>query len=101
MEQITQPKKEMLALETQIRECFGRVVYSTKTHEKCADLCVARLRRIKVLQIILSALTTSGLVTAILGEPKVSRIAMIFSAIISAALLIAIINWVQYSIHNA
>ena len=24
-------------LEGQLRECFGRVVYSHKTHEKCAD----------------------------------------------------------------
>ena len=25
-------------LEAQVREVFGRVVYSHKTHEKCADL---------------------------------------------------------------
>jgi hypothetical protein len=32
------------ALEAQIRECFGRVVYSTKTHEKCADNSMEKLR---------------------------------------------------------
>jgi hypothetical protein len=25
-------------LESQIRECFGRVVFSHKTHEKCSDI---------------------------------------------------------------
>ena len=25
-------------LEGQLRECYGRVVYSHKTHEKCADI---------------------------------------------------------------
>ena len=35
-------------------ECFGRVV-SRRTHEKCADLCMDRLRWVKVVQIVLSA----------------------------------------------
>lgn len=76
------------ALEAQIRECFGRVVYSTKTHEKCADLCMDRLRWVKVVQIVLSALTTGGLLTAILGDPKVSQVATIVSAIVSTILLV-------------
>lgn len=47
-------------LEGQIRECFGRVVYSHKTHEKQGDLCSDVLRNYKVAQIVLAALTTSG-----------------------------------------
>lgn len=54
-------------LEGQLRECFGRVVYSHKTHEKCADLLLSRLSKIKLAQIILSALTTSGFVAAFFG----------------------------------
>lgn len=47
-------------LEDQIRECFGRVVYTHKTHEKMADLCADTLRRFKVAQISLSALSAAG-----------------------------------------
>ena len=52
-------------LEGQLRECFGRVVYSHKTHEKCADRLFERHKRIKLWQIILSALVTGGLITAL------------------------------------
>ena len=47
-------------LDGQIRECFGRVVYSHKTHEKQADICANVLSRYKIAQIALAAVTTSG-----------------------------------------
>ena len=49
-------------LEGQLRECFGRVVYAHKTHEKAADILLTRLSRIKFSQIVLSALTTGGFI---------------------------------------
>jgi hypothetical protein len=52
-------------LEGQLRECYGRVVYSHKTHEKCADILLSRLAKIKLWQIILSATTTAGFLGAI------------------------------------
>lgn len=88
MEQTTQAELGRTALEAQIRECFGRVVYSTKTHEKCADLCMGRLQRIKIAQIVLSAITTGGLLTALLGDPKVVYGAIITSTVVSTILLI-------------
>ncbi|ODB95256.1 hypothetical protein A3197_18060 [Candidatus Thiodiazotropha endoloripes] len=57
-------------IEEQIRECFGRVAWSHKTHEKCADILNKRLNRIKVWQIILSAITTTGILVAVFGESK-------------------------------
>jgi ABC-type multidrug transport system fused ATPase/permease subunit len=60
---LVQPTPEKAAhdaLEGQIRECFGRVVYSHKTQEKQGDLCAATLRRFKIAQIALAAITTSG-----------------------------------------
>ncbi|MBI1687626.1 UNVERIFIED_CONTAM: SLATT domain-containing protein [Methylobacteriaceae bacterium AG10] len=55
------PKREAtVTLEGQVRECFARVVYSHKTHEKQGDICSATLRRLKIWQIVLSAVTTSG-----------------------------------------
>lgn len=60
-----------LIFEGQIRECFGRVVYSHKTHEKCADILLDRLGKIKLAQIILSALTTAGFVAAVFGSGEI------------------------------
>jgi len=57
--------------EGQIRECFGRVLYSHKTHEKCADILLDRLGKIKLAQIILSALTTAGFIAAVFGGGKI------------------------------
>jgi len=75
-------------LEAQIRECFGRVAYSHKTHEKCADAANCRLVRVKWFQIILSAITTGGLVATIVGKPDGSRLAAWMGAATSTVLLI-------------
>ena len=75
-------------LEAQLRECFGRVVYSTKAHEKSADACTSRLGLIKWGQILLSAAITGGLLTAVFGDAKVSYVATIASTIASTILLV-------------
>lgn len=77
-------------LEGQLRECYGRVVYSHKTHEKCADLLLARHKYIKLAQIVLSAVVTGGLLTALfdfqyLAEYK--QIGVFVTLIISTILL--------------
>jgi hypothetical protein len=71
-------------LEGQLRECYGRVVYSHKTHEKCADILLTNLSRIRIVQIILSALTTAGFVGVVFGAGRVSAIC---GLVISTALL--------------
>lgn len=58
-------------LEGQLRESFGRVVYSHKTHEKCADILLERLSSIKFWQIVLSAITTGGIVSIFFGAGDV------------------------------
>ncbi len=72
-------------LEAQLRECFGRVVYSHKTHEKCADLLLAKWANIKLWQLILSALSTAGFISAVAGAEKVGSIA---GATIASILLV-------------
>ena len=72
-------------LEGQLRECFGRVVYSHKTHEKCADILLSRLARIKLWQIILSAITTGGFIAAVFGAGKVGAAA---GVLVATALLV-------------
>ncbi|HEX03959.1 MAG TPA: hypothetical protein ENH10_02235, partial [Bacteroidetes bacterium] len=60
--------------EGQLRECYGRVVYSHKAHEKCADILLRRLSTIKLWQIILSAITTGGFIAAVCGAGKVGAV---------------------------
>lgn len=54
-------------VEGQLRECYGRAVYSHKTHEKCTDILLSRLSNIKLIQIILSAITTGSFLSTIMG----------------------------------
>ncbi len=61
-------------LEDQVRECFARVVYSHKTHEKQGDICAATLRHYKLAQIILAALTTSGVLATLFTDDFVLKL---------------------------
>ena len=72
------------AVEGQLRQCFGRVVYSHKTHEKCADILLSRLSRIKLCQIILSAIITVGCITVMFGA---GRVGVLISVVVSTSLL--------------
>ena len=71
-------------LEGQLRECYGRVVYSHKTHEKCADILLTKFSRIKLWQIILSALTTAGFIAAVFGA---GRLGALLGILVSTVLL--------------
>ncbi len=77
--------KILSAIEGQLRECYGRAVYSHKTHEKCADILVTRLGRIKMLQIVLSAITTGSFLTTIIGS---GNEAAVIGAVVSTTLLV-------------
>lgn len=88
MEQHTQTDdsdKSRRLLEAQLRECFGRVAYSHKTHEKCADIFAHRQSRFRLWQIILSAVATGGYAAVIFGKTSVGAI---IGGSVSLALLI-------------
>lgn len=55
-------------LEAQIRESYGKVVYSHKVHEKAADILLSNLSWVKTSQIILSGVTTAGLIQTFFGD---------------------------------
>ena len=83
--QTDDPTEAQLILEGQLRELYGRAVYSHKTHEKCADILLSCLSRIKLCQIILSAISASGFVSTFFGAGTIgSIIGTIFSAILLA-----------------
>lgn len=71
-------------LDAQLRESFGRVVYTHKAHEKEADILLARLSKIKLGQIVLPAISTGGFVAMLLGTGWWGSLV---GAIFSAALL--------------
>ena len=72
-------------VEGHLRECYARVVYSHKTHEKCADILLARLGSIKLWQIVLSSITTAGFIAAIFGTGSVGAV---IGVVVSTALLV-------------
>lgn len=61
------------------------MVYSHKTHEKCADILLGRLGNIKLAQIVLSAITTAGFVSVVFGAGTIGALAGLF---VSVALLV-------------
>lgn len=72
-------------LESQIREAYGRIVYTQTCHDKIIDRLIKLNDRIKVSQIVLSAITTSGFIAAIFSEDKKTAIC---GAVFSLMLLI-------------
>lgn len=72
-------------LESQIREAYGRVTYSQTCHDKIISRLLKTNDRIKIWQIVLSAITTSGFIVAIFSKDK---IATILGAIVSLILLV-------------
>jgi len=72
-------------LEDQLRECFGRVAYAHKTHEKTADIYFARQNLLRNGQIVLSSFTTAGFVGTFFDPGK---LATYVGAFFSIALLV-------------
>ena len=83
--QVENAPEPRLVIEAQLRESFGRVVYSHKTQEKCADILLECLSRIKLCQIGLAAISTGGLISVFFGTGTTgSIIGVICSAILLA-----------------
>lgn len=86
----TMPPDYDIAFEDQIRECYGRAVYTHKTHERMADRCADTLRAYKTAQITLSALTSAGAVGVMVREEtwiEIATVVVSFLTLIVAAYL--------------
>ena len=81
-------------LESQIREAYGRVTYSQTCHDKFINQTVKLDNNIKIWQIVLSGVTTSGFVMSIFSN---NNIANILGAIVSLALLRLLIYCGKYA----
>lgn len=82
-------------IEAQIRELFGRTVWTHKTQEKCSDILNSRNHLFKVIQIILSALITTGIFVTVLGD---NDIVGYISAFLSTSLLIITSYFKNYNL---
>lgn len=72
-------------LESQIREIFGRVVYTHKTHEKCSDILKRRSDCFKCAEIILSAFTTTSILVVVFKDGVYYQcLAALFSTLLLA-----------------
>jgi len=77
-----------ILLESQIRELYGRVLYTHKTHEKCADVLKNRSDGLKLAEILLSAATTTSVLVILFGDGKIFQfIAALFSTALLALTL--------------
>ena len=74
LSQVNDSPQSRRVLEGQLRECFGRVVYSHKTHEKCADMLATRLSRVTLIQIALTAFVTGSLIFRLIGFGNLATI---------------------------
>ena len=83
--ELNKPMDSRDLIEGQVRECYGRVVYSHKTHEKCADILLDRLGKIKLWQIVLSSITTVGFIATILGTGTAGAV---IGVVVSTILLV-------------
>ena len=73
---------EYLVLEAQLRENYGKIIYSHKTQEKCADILTRRNNLIKNIQIGLSAIVTAGLFIKLFrGEEWALIVSMVVSTL--------------------
>ena len=80
---VNSPHKD--ALRTQIREAYGRVVYSYTTHLKMMNCLDDKNRLIHYVQIILSAISTGGFIGAIVtNETILTCIGGLFSTALLA-----------------
>lgn len=88
MEQNSQTE-QINILESQIRECYGRVTYTHKTQEKCADIIKTKNDKLKIWQILLSALISSSFFAKVFGSTAIYDIdiALVIGAILSVILL--------------
>ncbi|WFR72477.1 SLATT domain-containing protein [Prescottella defluvii] len=68
-----------------IRETFGRVVYTHKTHEKDREIAAQRSVRMKWINIALTALTFGGIVTV----AAVDETAFVIASVVLATLTLA------------
>lgn len=79
------PDQNHSALEAQLREVYGRIIYTHKTHEKMADLVSQKNNIFQWVQTGLAGLTTTSLLTTLFGDVQTKAVV---GGVLSTALFI-------------
>lgn len=53
-------------IEDQIRECYGRLVWTYTTHQKCVDILEKKSKKIKISKIALNSISATGLISYVI-----------------------------------
>lgn len=80
-------------LRAQLRESYGRVVYSNTTHLKVVDKLITKNNRMKTIQIVLSAITTGGFLTTFISNGGVLKFVTGLASVLSLGLNIYLKNF--------
>ncbi|WP_205740337.1 SLATT domain-containing protein [Haloactinopolyspora alba] len=89
VESMPDPARYLLA---QVRESFGRVVYSHKTHEKQADFCFTKYRWQQVALVGLTAISSGTFLASVVGvvaSPKIGSLVTSLIALLVTAISLA------------
>ncbi|MEY9141797.1 SLATT domain-containing protein [Mammaliicoccus lentus] len=81
------PNSQGYKLESQIREAYGRIVYTFTCHNYIVQRLLKKNNRIKVYQIVLSAITTGGFLATIINNEVIIGILGSLSSIVLLVLL--------------
>lgn len=75
-------------VEEQVRLRYLSVLYTHKAHEKDAEICTAWSKRLKLAQIVTSAITAGGSIVVIIGDSYLAKVVTttisLLAAIVSA-----------------
>lgn len=66
---------------TVIRETFGRLVYTHKTYEKAAEICINKSSRVRIINIILLSLTSGSAIGVIFKQEWLTYITPILATL--------------------
>lgn len=72
----------------QLKESYGRLLYSYTTHNKESQIIEKQIKLYNWCEIILSAVTTTGLISALFTSENSQNISIITSLILSTILLV-------------
>lgn len=76
------------AASASIREAYGRIVYSHKTHEKTVELLNHRVTRLKWANLVLMVLTFGGVLNAVFAGGAVPNLLTVLVSALALALAI-------------
>lgn len=77
----------------QVRDSYGRVVYTHKTQEKMADMLASWVSKLKLAELLLVALTTGSTLSVVLGSGPIFEIA---SAILASLTLLIYLIQIRF-----